>query len=318
MNATPTNPPLSLHLGLGDGPSLLHPPRGQVWWAFADGDLGVWDGCRTYRLGGGRVTIDRAEAPWSPEPAGRVFRDHEMLFRRTPGGLRAIATMKPGSRFLEGPEGAALIRDGDAWTRAAAPRCDAQPLVEPLAVNPWGVRWSSGGGRLSVGDEYGATLVIDISTGREVERHVDALPVDGDGGLLHEDGRLEVGGVRWVGIREATCAFDGRLLAGPGGVVWDLSTGERLFHAPVVPLGAVIPGERWLLVPWDTGQGLWLDPLTGATWPGPVFDDEPDAAESHGGADLAVFSDLDLPVQGCARVGSRIWGWSEDGLLVAV
>ncbi len=330
MNATPTNPPLSLHLGLASGPSLLHPPRGQVWWTYPDGVLGLGDGARSYRLDSATVTITREAKPWAPEAAGRVFRDYQLLFRYTAAGLRAIATMGERSRHLEGPDGSVLIRDGDEWTRAATPSGDAQPLDEALPCNPWGVRWSRDGRRIAIGDECGATHFIDVATGRQVAHREDALPIDGDGGLLYEDGRLEAGATRWTGIREATAAFDGRLLAGPGGVVWDLTTGRRLFDVPVVPLGTVVPGERWLLVPWDTGEGLWLDPLTGLTVPGPQIDDddlpEPDAPQTKGdgwsldraGLHVDGWPVFDLPVTAGARVGSRVWAWSDDGLLVAV
>ena len=130
MNATPANPPFTLHSGLDDGPCLLHPPRGEVWWVYPDGVLGLWDGSRRYRLDMDRVTITRSESPWSPTPAGLVYRDHELLFRRSERGLRAIATMHGRSHFVEGPAGAALIGDEKEWTDAASGRGDAQPLAE--------------------------------------------------------------------------------------------------------------------------------------------------------------------------------------------
>jgi len=111
-----------------------------------------------------------------------------------------------------------------------------------------------------------STKQINLRTGRILSESPGVYPVDGEGRVLDLATGTIVRGdhvERW-GLLEASCALRGTLLGGPGGVIWDLTTGDPLFTQPVLALGATVPTERaWATVDWESGEGCWVLPATG-------------------------------------------------------
>lgn len=377
----------ALALSPSDGPRLLHPGRGVAWWSdgerllWADehrvwwrvGDqvhtrrssppdhveLGevpvLWTGGRATPLDGGPTPLRRAALPDGGQDAaslralpggGRAWVEEGWLYRQGPGGLRPVATLASGERWTAGAAGALLLGGRRSWTRVAAPGRDARTLPEILPVTPWGVRWSPDGARLAAPDERGGSVVIEVASGRILRRD-PGLPLS-DALFLGEDGAVP--GTPWR-LLETSTARRHALLAGPGGVVWDLTAERPLFDAPVVHLGATVAGAGpWATVDWETGDGHWFDPTTGT--PGDRFrlplkrGDVVESGEPRG--DGALFASVlgawevvgervtrsdDLPepdpdgevpddlaelFEASAVVGGRRFGWSTEGLLIAL
>jgi hypothetical protein len=207
------------------------------------------------------------------------------------------------------------------------------------------VRWSADGLRVAGATPDGDAVVLDLARGRIAAQCRGALPLDADGTWL-VDGEVRDGAsIRRRGLREASWALSGHRLAGPGGVVWDLRTGTRLFDEPVVRFGAAIatPG-RWATVDWETGAGVWFDPDSGevrATFVLPLDEDEVvDGGWFSDGATVALSSgrtfllrenapaeERAAPpptrqqqptrwVEATTAVDGRIYGWNADGLLI--
>lgn len=273
-----------------------------------------------------------------PFPAGRgaVWAADGWLYRSSG---RAEVLGAEGA-FLVGPRGAVLVGD-DAFDRAAAPGRPLQPLPCPLAPP---VRSSPDGARAQGVGPDGEGVTVDLVANRVVERH-DAAPV-GDGWLF-PDGRLTVGGdtVR-VGVREASWAVRGDRLAGPGGRVRDLRTGEPVGDGQVF-LGATVATDAgFTTVHWETGEGLHLDPdgRVIGTFRLPLDEDDVvvDGVAEGGGARFGTAMGAgwrvtgstvepaeapevehpeppdgwEIPVEAEAVVHGRRWGWTTDGLLL--
>lgn len=281
---------------------------------------------------------------------GVCWRSEGWLYRMAMGARpRPVAELGPEERWCVGPAGAVLLGGEGGWDRGAAPGHGVRPLPALLAGGE--VRWSPDGRVVAgIDGEHTATW-IDLDGGRVLETRPQAWPLDGQGRWLGRDGTLPESG--WH-PREASWARADELLGGPGGRVWDLASG-RPITPPVLRLGVTVTTpEAWATVDWETGEGTWVDPRTGRT--GPRFriplaaDDvvrggrveagvvvetaegahwrvegdrvlpaEPARRYKRPEPALAAFGRRkpDLPLEGAARVGGRIYGWSTDGLLVA-
>jgi hypothetical protein len=272
-----------------------------------------------------------------------------------------VRAVGDADQIRTGPHGAFVRVEGGECTHAARPGRSLEPLLVPLRDDPW-LRWSDDGERLVGIDEEGVCTSIELRTGT-MHRRPDAFPLDADGRLTTMGDVLPVVGTTRRGVYEVSCAVSGHLLAGPGGIVWDLAQGQRLFIDPILRFGATFSGDgpnarRWMNVRWDDGLGRVFDPITGQilrsfrlplepdetidgkstpggqpcllTSEGRSFDlgdcpnggvpreIRPDEEMTDDREDPQVEFPLDLPLTGTAVVGDRCWGWSDDGLLVAV
>jgi hypothetical protein len=165
------------------------------------------------------------------------------------------------------------------------------------------------------------------------------LPYIGAGHTLED--------LRWH-LTEASWALRDGLLAGPGGVTWDLQRGKPLFGNPVWRLGATVAtAADWATVDWESGEGWWVHPRTGVVtdrFALPIGEDivergwEVDggvAFATTGGAfevqgsevtRTATIGPLPHPIaiadwpeaEGSAELGGRRFIWNTAGLLLAL
>jgi len=225
------------------------------------------------------VQCDRTDVPL-PEGATRArdlrpFRRGEGVCWRSEGWLyrmahrhppRAVGEIGKEQTFQVGPLGAVVIGGEEGWDRGAAPARSARPLPVQLSRGPWGLRWSTDGRVVAGQDSAGAAVWVDLVRSRVVRTVPEALPLDGVGRHLGQDGTLALAGDEGWGWRpvESSWARRGELLGGPGGVAWDLSVGLPLFTRSAFELGATVATDTgWATVNWETGSGHWVDPLTG-------------------------------------------------------
>ncbi len=262
-------------------------------------------------------------------------------------GPRAAIVARPDGWAL-GPWGAVLTGDACTWRSGAAPGGPPVRWEQPLARTAWGTRVDADGGRACGLDLEGRPTAVDLRTG--AASALPGLPVAG--GWLAGDRLIATGGASILhGVREASWARRGGLLAGPGGVVWDLRTARPRFATPVIELGgtAFYNDERLLSVDWETGIGGVLCTETGATLASvrvPLEDDDAIATAWSGGGAVCVSTEagatfcvspagevvrarLEAPpaleadsgwtgpieVEAGATFGDRRFGWRTDGLL---
>lgn len=248
----------------------------------------------------------------------------------------------PAGTFLVGPGGAVVVGDDDVFRHAAALGRPLAPLPCPLAAP---VRFAPDGTRVDGVDPDGEGVAIDLRSLRVVERR-DAVPVGG--GWLLPDGRLLCDGalVR-SGIREASWAVRDHLLAGPGGRIRDLRTGEVVGDAEVHLGATVATATGFCTVHWETGEGLCIDARGRAVAAfripleedDVVVDGRPDGEGARFGTALgrgwrvdgAVVDPAEppeverpeppegweIPVEAETVVSGVRWGWTTDGLLLA-
>jgi len=210
-------------------------------------------------------------------------------------------------------------------SRAASPTGSARPI--PALSEP--IRWREDGGAVR-GMDGSDAVEVDLLTG-EVRRRSGVLPVSYDVDLHLESGEIKRGAevLQW-GVMEASCALRGHLLAGPGGVIWDLRAAEPLFTDPRVLLGVTVAiPQGFATVHWETGRGHILSPhgdvLSEIALP---LEDEDVLAGS--GADQSLLSaagrawSVDgteiapteaVPGPTTAEVAGRRYAWNESGQL---
>ncbi len=257
------------------------------------------------------------------------------------GRSTAVGT---GPTLWPGPDGRALQIDDDPdlgpiVTAITSPDGPFVPLDRPLVLGAWGVRFI--GGALFGVDDDGTPARVDRRG-----RVVAAEQVVAEGVSWSEHGLVGAGAPRLV---RATPARRGPLLAGPGGVVWDLRSGQPCFERPVVRRGVTVPGAtRWLTLDGADGEGVWFAADTGDVLEPVVIPLDPDDALDGAlpvddgalvmtidgaawlvrpGAAPERASPRPLPwidriawgpllLHDEATVDGRVYGWRDDGLLV--
>jgi len=268
---------------LGDGPrAVLHPGVGERWW-WAGGpvvDTGphVWwlrpdrALCAAFT---GVTQVVREDAAalslWSAHQHGRLMesgteihplgarvvpgphpveQEDGFVYRWNDGRWTCAAAGSPRGAWTVGPRGALLGGVG-AWRVGAAPGRAPQALPEALLPLP--VRWSDDGDRVA-GETDDGGVELDLRA-HQVVRRFRGHPV------THDAHRTDAGAVlrgkesMAVGIVEASCAQFGCLLAGPGGLVWDLRTGTPVSDHRHVVLGVTVGSpEGFYTVDWETLQ----------------------------------------------------------------
>lgn len=200
----------------------------------------------------GRATTEEGREYIVPGGASAIWTDEGFVYRRSEGHTRAVDVLAPGERLWVGPHGALLAgRDGPA--RGAAPGLTPRPLPCSLAPDP--IRWSTDGLRLCGVEEGGQRVIIDLPSGRVYRRQ--GIPVGVGPALVADEIRLA--NRRLFGpVAPASCARQGRWLAGPGGALWDLQTGRKI-ATRCVPLGLVVAApEGFLAVDFETNEASWL------------------------------------------------------------
>jgi hypothetical protein len=259
----------------------VHRPRGGSWVATTRG--------RPLALPQG-ATDARELWPWRSGP-GLLWTTEGWLYRWPLDGTpRAVAQIREGDAVLPGPGGAFLVGRGGAWTDGAPPGGSARALPVAVDAGDWGVRWSDDGMRIHGLDLAGEPVRVGLSGGHAP---LAGLPLDAEGAVLLGDGTIAGAGAAVPGIREASWALDGRWLGGPGGVVWDLTTGKKLLDAPVLRLGATVATTAgWATADWEDGRGVWVDPAPGRVRdPFAVPLDEDDTIETGAAqGSVAVFT----------------------------
>jgi hypothetical protein len=193
-----------------------------------------------------------------------AWRSEDWIYRTGPG-VRAVGCATHAVRT--GPFGSLLAGDGEVWLHGAAPGRSLLPLPRPLAVGPWGVRFAPDGNVVAGLDPRGDGVRIDLRAQQVLGVLPALLPLDTESATLDPaSGDLVVAGRRArSGLVEASWDVRGAILGGPGGVTWDLSTGEPRFSTPAFRLGAPVPGpDRRATVGREDGAGRWVDPATGA------------------------------------------------------
>ncbi len=215
---------------------------------------------KTQALPEGPTTADRCW-PWR-SGLGFFWATDEWVYRQPLGGqARAIYRHIPGAQWIAGPEGAALLAIRAEIVAGAPPGGVMRDLPGKLRTDGWGLRWASDGRSFSGTDAAGQAFTCDFSALQPLEHFPCAVAGHSfapDTGML-SDGRLPK-----RGLLEASWAYHGLRLAGPAGLVWDLTCGEPLFSTPVVQLGATVGTDRgWATADWESGEGYWFDPDTG-------------------------------------------------------
>ena len=251
-----------------------------------------------------------------PTGIGAVWSADGFIYRATD----RIEALCLGRDFSVGPRGA--VRVGDC---VAPPGRCAQP-IPPLAPP---IRWRADGTALR-GHDGTQTVDIDLSTG-DVRHLPGVLPVSYEA-LLHLDtGEIRSGDRRlqW-GVIEASSALRGTRLAGPGGVIWDLRSGEPLFTDPRIQLGVTVAvPEGFATAHWETGRGHLLSPdgefLSEIAIP--LEDDDVLCSAASDGTLMSAAGrawSLDgsevaprppLEAQHSTTVDGRTYSWTEDGEL---
>lgn len=309
-------------------------------------ELALHDGRWVVHAGTAQLPPVAATVDIRPLPSGDgvVWRDGGTLYLGRPSGVRAVC--RSAGEWVAGPGGSLLLGDGHRWTRAGLPGRTPRPLSEALLTD-LPVRWSPDG-RAVAG--YSATrcevVRHDLDTGSsrvlgvsdatlfDAETACHGLPGFGGSGLA-------------LPGRAAACARAGPLLAGPGGVTWDLTRARPLFTEPVYGDGATVavPDAPWATVTRD-GRGQHVDPTTGTVhghFAVPLAEDEAVVGGrwrdgirlvADSGRTFRVDGEravlgaprrppLPAPrrvagvlVEGAATVEGRRFGWSRSGLLV--
>jgi hypothetical protein len=267
--------------------------------------------------------------------------DDGVWWRWRDGRSTAVAI---GHTLWPGPDGSAVLVDensemGPIVIAIASPDGPAVPLDRPLVLDAWGLRFV--GDALFGLDDGCAPARVDRRG-----RVVAAEPIVAEGVSWSEHSLVGAGAPRLV---HGTPARRGPLLAGPGGVVWDLRTGRPCFERPVVRRGVTVPGATsWLTLDRDNGEGVWFAPGTGEVHEPAVIPLDPDDAldDALPVDDGALVMTLDgaawllrpgaaperaspRPVPWTPRVAwgplllhdeltvdGRVYGWRDDGLLV--
>ncbi len=273
----------------------------------------------SWHMQGLNLPIGARQAPsLTPFPTGRgaVWAADGFVYRFVEKSQPVAA----GRAFSVGPHGALLFAD-----RAAPPTGSARPI--PVLAEA--IRWRDDG--LAVrgmrGDE---TVSVDLRSG-EISRCTGVIPVSFDADLHIESGQIRRGSeiLQW-GVLEASSALSGHLLAGPGGVVWDLERAEPLFTEPCLFLGATtaIP-EGFATVHWESGRGrivaptgeilsefalpLGKDDVITGVGQGDVFLSAEGQAWGVDGVEVAPTRPV--PTVSSAEIRGRHYSWNEEGRL---
>lgn len=293
----------------------------------------------------------RARRLWtSPCGTARLWDDDFWLYRQHHGQApEALGRIHADDDVFIGPRGAVLLCRRDMCVAGASP--DGPLLSLGLAADAewWGVRWSPDGNL--VAQPGSESVSIDLRTAGLTP--CATWPANADGSAYLNETLTELttpSGV--VPLPTCSTARLGPLLAGPGGVSWDLYSGQQLFHTPVWRLGATVAvsEQRFFTVDYESGEGEWIHPRTGAHLAAlqlPLHEDElVDEGWAHedtafiglsSGRVLAVKADtarevdaeapaperrlhLKLPLRWdhAAVVADHTWVWSESGLLLAL
>ncbi len=250
---------------------VLNVGRAVAWWWRRNAP--VWFDGTQHR----RWADDRAE-PCPVEPFAQIHRRGEVrlspqlrvwvadgwVYRERGGARRAIG---PAEEVLAvGPNAAVLVGDADAWITGASATGSLKKLPIELARGEWGLRWSDDGGEVAGQAPDGRGVSLSLAGPAVIKTRLGALPIDTDDRWLDlVSGALTVGqSIIGAGMIEASCCRQGHVLGGPGGVAWDLRTGQALFSAPTFLLGATVATEGlWATADWESGDGHWVDTHTG-------------------------------------------------------
>lgn len=351
-----------LHLGR---PAVLHLGRGVDWWrvprpVVSDGHRVWW--CRAaevvplpwpdpVQLVGRRrelhgwlgdasrhVVADKdgwREHAWREPVAGpgRLWQAEGFLYRSSRGRVRAVDVGR--ARWLAGPHGALVGGTAEVAVVGSPARRTPRPLPAPLWWDS--VRFDASGRRVGGVTEHGTPVRVDLRT-MEVD-DADAPAPDGPPGGA-------TGG-------EFSPARYGPWLAGPGGVVWSLTSGRPAFSTPRLALGVTVGTPRgFVTVDWSSHEA-WCVSLDGAigwrvrlpldpddTVVSGVWDDGavrlrtalgeglrlvgPDVTPAEPAppppatAELGLGALGSMAVAGSAVVGGHRFGWTDDGWLLAM
>ena len=178
---------------------------------------------------------------------GVAWADDEVLYRSEDGKAVEVGELPGPARYLAaGPGGVLLVSQtsGETWVVGRG-----RPVALAEDVLPETARFSPDGTRALVGLGSGCGL-MDLTTGACLKRWRGCTPVGfmGDRCLLLDeargvvvdgDGREVMGGFTAAGV-----CYDAPTLVGPGGAVWDLTSGEM--SSPVGTLdGSITAIQTW-------------------------------------------------------------------------
>lgn len=209
-----------------------------------NGDGWSWDG---------RALPAAAASGWRPiaYDRGVLWADGGHIWRWTGGAVRAVANAPRDARLSVGPTGGFAV-GGDQYTQAAAPGHSAVVMPTPFDATHWGVRWSEDGEILFGVDAEGKGWSWDIA--RRALTSLPGLPLDATTTVNDRVPGFD------RPIVEASCALSGHLLAGPGGLVWDLRAEAPVADTPVIRLGTTFAlSDRFGTLDWERGAGSWVD-----------------------------------------------------------
>ena len=301
------------------GPLPFGAQRARRFWTSPCGTTKLWDD---------DFWLYRQHGDEPPEAIGRLGADDEVLI---------------------GPRGAVLVSQEGLTTAGASPDGPLLSLGIASHGDWWAPRWSEDGTVVSLAGPEGAR--VDLRTAATVAGPSWPANAAGSASLNDEQTQLSTPSGT-VHLPTCSAARLDSLLAGPGGVSWDLSTGTKLFESPVWRLGATVAvsEQRFFTVDYESGAGEWRDPRTGEHLGAvqlPLERDElVDEGWAHDGAAIIGLSSgrvlavrgetlaeveldapetprrlrLRLPLEwdDAAQVGNHTWVWSESGLLLAL
>ena len=264
---------------IGASPAVLHLGVGAQRWWVGGRDV-VYDGSRLWWVRGPRVlavalagvqqvvgtagalgvaTADGHQTRIDPRGAARMHRPRTwradgFIYQRRAGRVRAMARCGTDRRWTVGPRGALVGGCADRVDLGGAPGRTPQPL--PLAVWRATLRFRPDGTAVAAVADDGDLVQIDLVR-RILLARSEGTPI-AYRRRRTVDGRL-LCGERLVrtGLAEYSCAISGTRLAGPGGVIWDLTTGRRRFTEARLALGVTVPhpGGGFVTVDWATDRG---------------------------------------------------------------
>jgi hypothetical protein len=171
-------------------------------------------------------------------PWGIAWMADGYVYRRAHGQPAACLGLS-SETMVVGPGGSVICGDEHDFDRCAGAGRQLRP-ISPLVVDGWGLRFDAEGKYVSGTCALtGDALRVEVSTGDVVERVEDARWLAH--GVIHRE-------------VEATWRLCGTRLAGPGGGIWELTTGDSVPTDHLFPLGACIASnDGWVTAHWETG-----------------------------------------------------------------
>lgn len=199
----------------------------------------------------GEALPPAAASAWRPiaYEGGVLWTDGGHVWRAA-GAVRAVGNAPRRARLSVGPTGAFVVGAED-YTDAAPPGRSAVAMPVRFDADHWGVRWSADGETVLGVDEHGKGWSYHIPT--RALTALPGLPLDADTTVTDRIPGFD------RPIVEASCARAGHLLAGPGGLVWDLRAAAPVADQPVIRLGGTFAlDDRFGTIGWEDGEGAWV------------------------------------------------------------